>query len=572
VNVAVNNLNQAPLASAGADHTVDEGQVVTLDGSASADPDGDALTFTWTQTSGPAVTLDDPASPTPSFVAPAVATNGTPVGLAFQLTTSDGLAAADATVQVTVNNINQPPAADAGANRSVDEGTAVVLAGSGTDPDADALTFSWSQVAGTPVTLAGGDTASPSFTAPLLPINEPEVLTFQLVVDDGALASTAATVNVTVRNLNQAPVAEAMAPAAAQEGASVMLDGLASYDPDMDAITYLWIQVAGPAVVLSDPAATQPTFTTPLVGPSGATLAFHLVVSDGVVSSAPDVVEVAITNVNLPPVADAGAAITRSEGSVVALDATLSSDPEGDTLTYGWTQVGGPGVVLTGADTATPSFTAPTVTATTVLEFEVVVTDGQLESAPARVTVTVLDGNQPVACGAAVASVEILWPPTGGLRPVRIRGVTDPDNDTVAIRITGVTQDEPVQAPRFGYTAPDAVILGPKALLRAERAGHGNGRVYRISFVADDGAGSSCAGTVFVGVPHSLRAGGHAVDDGQLFDSTQGHRHGRGRDHDHDRHDRDRDDDRHGGRGHGGDDRDHHHGGRGDRDARSHRK
>ena len=52
-----------------------------------------------------------------------------------------------------------------------------------------------------------------------------------------------------------------------------------------------------------------------------------------------------------------------------------------------------------------------------------------------------------------------------------------------------------------------------------ERAGGGDGRVYEISFRADDGKGGSCSGSVRVGVPHSQN-GAAAVDSGQRFDST----------------------------------------------------
>ncbi len=54
--------------------------------------------------------------------------------------------------------------------------------------------------------------------------------------------------------------------------------------------------------------------------------------------------------------------------------------------------------------------------------------------------------------------------------------------------------------------------------LRAERDNSGNGRVYEISFTADDGF-ESCDGSVVVTVPLT-RKGNPAVDDGQLFDST----------------------------------------------------
>lgn len=92
---------------------------------------------------------------------------------------------------------------------------------------------------------------------------------------------------------------------------------------------------------------------------------------------------------NAAPTADAGTDGTVDEGATVTLDGTGSSDPDGDTLTYSWTQLGGPAVTLTGEDTATPSFTAPAVSAATDLTFELTVDDGTAtDTDTVRITVT----------------------------------------------------------------------------------------------------------------------------------------------------------------------------------------
>jgi len=79
--------NQPPVADAGSDQTVRTLALVTLDGSGSADPDGDLpLAYFWTQAGGPAVTLGDPTVVTPTFSAP-----GDTAVLTFTLTVTDSL-------------------------------------------------------------------------------------------------------------------------------------------------------------------------------------------------------------------------------------------------------------------------------------------------------------------------------------------------------------------------------------------------------------------------------------------------------------------------------------------------
>jgi hypothetical protein len=123
-------------------------------------------------------------------------------------------------------------------------------------------------------------------------------------------------------------------------------------------------------------------------------------------------------------------------------------------------------------------------------------------------------------CSAAQAVPPILWSPNHQFVSVVVMGVTAPDGDAVTTTVTSVTQDEPVNAKGDGNTSPDAVIQAGSASVRAERSGKGNGRVYQISFTADDGQGGSCTGAVTVSVPHSMRVGLTAIDDGQVYDST----------------------------------------------------
>lgn len=125
----------SPVANAGTNQQVAEGETVTLDATASADPDGEALAFAWTQTSGPTVTLSDPAGPVATFVAPDVADDTV---LGFQVMVADLRGSDVAVVEITVV-AGTPDAGlpDAGSPASPDAGPAAPDAGPAA-PDAGA--------------------------------------------------------------------------------------------------------------------------------------------------------------------------------------------------------------------------------------------------------------------------------------------------------------------------------------------------------------------------------------------------------------------------------------------------
>ena len=136
--------------------------------------------------------------------------------------------------------------------------------------------------------------------------------------------------------------------------------------------------------------------------------------------------------------------------------------------------------------------------------------------------VLLLEGNpnQPPDCTQAGPTISSIWPANHKLVDVGVFGVTDPDGDEVTLTVTGITQDEPVNGLGDGDMSPDGFGIGfDKAELRAERSGTGNGRVYAVSFSADDGNGGICTGSVNVRVPRDRKKRSAAVDDGQNYNS-----------------------------------------------------
>jgi len=388
--------NEPPVANAGSDQTVAEGVTVTLSGSGSTDPDNGIASYSWTQTSGPSVTMSSTTAASPTFTSPDVTEGGASLTFRLRVTDNGGLTSIDTcTVNVTWDNeppVNEPPVADAGSNQTVDEGVTVRLDGSNsTDPDNGIASYSWTQTGGPSVTLSSATAASPTFTSPDVTEGGAS-LAFRLrVTDNGGLQSTDyCVVNVTWDN--EPPVANAGSNQTVTEGVTVTLNGSKSTDVDDGIKSYSWTQTGGSSVTLSSTSVVSPTFTSPDVTQGGSSLAFRLTVTDNGGLTSTDYCIVNVTWDNEPPVANAGSNQRVTEGVTVTLDGSGSTDPDNGIKSYSWTQTGGPAVTLSDPTYVKPTFvTVPVDLAGETLTFELTARDNSDLETTDTVSVTIDD-------------------------------------------------------------------------------------------------------------------------------------------------------------------------------------
>jgi len=295
---------------------------------------------------------------------------------------------------------------------------------------------------------------------------------------------------------NVAPTADAGADQTVDSGALVNLDGTGSSDSDGTIASFAWAQTGGTTVTLNGADTATPSFTAP-TGPD--TLTFELTVTDDDGATDTDTVVVNVNAPNVAPTADAGADQTVDSGALVNLDGTGSADPDGTIASFAWAQTGGTTVTLTGADTATPSFTAPTGPDTLTFELTVTDNDGATDTdtvvvnvnEPANVAPTADAGaDQTVDSGALVnldgtgsadpdgTIASFAWTQTGGTNTVTLNGAntatpsftapTGPDTLTFELTVTdndGATDTDTVvinvNAPPFIDASGEVIVNGP---------------------------------------------------------------------------------------------------------------
>ncbi len=376
-------VNLKPTANAGPDQSVTFNAAVALAGSG-ADPEGLPLTYAWSQIGGPVVTLSSLTAAAPTFTAPATVTT-----LTFQLITNDGTQNSTAdSVIVTITDPTPPAnvnltssgtpvafitAPTGGGNKNlaiIKDGVKPAVGSNNGNQQYDTYN-------------GGGARASDWVGYTFTSAKQFNRLVFQEGMNfaDGG-AFTAATLAVQVRNAG------------------------------------VWANVGGLAVTPTYPGLNTTNYET-------FTLTFTTITGDGIrifgtPAGAGHFMSIAELEVygsntagpppNLPPTANAGADKSVNINAAVTLNGS-GADPEGAAITYQWTQIGGAVVTLTGANTASPTFTAPAVA--TTLTFQLVTNDGVQSGTVDTVDVVVTDPSA-VNLASSGTPVAFVTAPTGG--------------------------------------------------------------------------------------------------------------------------------------------------------------
>ncbi len=339
LTVTVTATNRAPVLAQPANMTVNEG--VTADQALSAtDADGNALTFSLA--SGPAyasVSTTSPGTGTAAgnlHLAPGFSDAGT---ASASVSVSDGSLSDSKSLTITVNDVNRAPVLNAIADMTVSENATADQTITGTDPDGTALTFS--KVTG-PAFLTVTTTNATTGNVHLAPgFSDAGTYAASAQASDGTLANSR-TFNVTVNNVDRAPVLGAIANQTVAEGATADV-AVSATDADGDVIT-LSASLPSFATLTSAPAAgtvngnihIAPAFGDAAGSPYGATVTAS---SGSPALTATRNFTITVTGTNRAPVLTQPAGMTVDEGAT-ADQVLTASDPDGNALTF--TKVSGP--------------------------------------------------------------------------------------------------------------------------------------------------------------------------------------------------------------------------------------
>lgn len=313
--------NQAPVASNQSVTTNENTPLgITL---AATDPEGKPLTFN--VVSGPSYGALSGTAPILTY-SPSTNYNGPD---SFTFKANDGLADSNvATVNITVNPVNDPPALIPIGNKATNEGELLEFTVAATDPDGDALAYSASNLP-TGSTFDPGTgkfTWTPGFDQAG---SYPNVL-FTATDNGSPPLSASETITITVGNVNRPPILTPIGNKTVDE-MQILQFTITATDPDGDGLTY----GAGglPNGALFDPATQTFTWTPTYAQAGNYVVSFTVTDNGSPAASASETITITVSNVNRPPVLAPIGDKNTNEGELLQFTIT-ATDPDGDTLTY----------------------------------------------------------------------------------------------------------------------------------------------------------------------------------------------------------------------------------------------
>lgn len=276
---------------------------------------------------------------------------------------------------------NIAPISDAGSDASGQINVRFDLdGGNSTDSDGTITSYQWTQISGPDVTLNNPNQVQASFTP-----TSAGTYVFELSVTDNDGATGVDEISVTVAPSNSPPLAKAGSDINATINSVIDLDGSGSSDSDGTIVSYQWTQINGPNVTIDNADQVQASFTPQTVG----TYIFRLTVTDNNGASDFDEVSVSVSEiVNMPPVANAGVDAIETVNSIISLNGSASTDPDGSINSFQWIQSNGPNVTISNSDQAVASFT-PSETGLYI--FGLTVTDNDNLSSSDEISIDVIE-------------------------------------------------------------------------------------------------------------------------------------------------------------------------------------
>ncbi|QQL45498.1 cadherin domain-containing protein [Sulfuriroseicoccus oceanibius] len=392
VNVNVTNVNEAPVASDGSGSVAEDAAVGTVVATvAVSDPDaGDSASFAITSgNTGGAFAIDAAGNITTATALDYETTSS----YALVVTVTDGGGLTDtAAVNVNVTNVNEAPVASDGSGSLAEDatvGTAVATVAV-SDPDAsDSASFAITD--GNTGGAFAIDAAGNITTATALDYETSSSYALVVTVTDGGGLTDTAAVNVSVTNVNEAPVASDGSGSVAEDATvGTAVATVAVSDPDAgDSASFAITSGNTGGAFAIDSATGAITTAAALDYETTSSYTLGVSVTDGGGLSDAATVTIAVTNVNESPVFASDPIVAADGSTLAAYTGTLAgsaSDPDaGDTLSF--SKVSGPAWLSVATDGALSG--TPGVSDAGLNSFTVEVSDGNGGTAQATLEINV---------------------------------------------------------------------------------------------------------------------------------------------------------------------------------------